>query len=134
VRGGADGRASIDIGGHVRSIVPDVDADGVWLAHEGTTRRVEIARARHAADVAVDADPRVLSPMPGSVVLVSVADGDRVAIGDAVMVVEAMKMEHVVRSTVAGRVALHARVGDVVSRGQTLAVVGADGDEPSNLR
>ena len=134
VRGGADGRASIDIGGDVRSVVADVDADGVWLAHEGTTRRVEIARARHAADVAVDADPRVLSPMPGSVVLVSVADGDRVAIGDAVMVVEAMKMEHVVRSTVGGRVALRARVGDVVSRGQTLAVVGADGDEPSNLR
>jgi acetyl-CoA/propionyl-CoA carboxylase biotin carboxyl carrier protein len=40
-------------------------------------------------------------------------------------VVEAMKMEHVVRATVRGTVALHVSVGDQVARGQTLATVTA---------
>jgi acetyl-CoA/propionyl-CoA carboxylase biotin carboxyl carrier protein len=77
----------------------------------------------HRADAAADADPQLVSPMPGTVVMVHVADGATVGVGDAVLAVEAMKMEHVVRSSVAGTVRLQAAVGDVVARGQALAVV-----------
>jgi acetyl-CoA/propionyl-CoA carboxylase biotin carboxyl carrier protein len=128
VRATDDGRVSVAVDGEVRTFAAEVDAGGVWLARDGAVLRVEIARPRYTADAAVNADPLVVSPMPGSVVVLRVADGDRVEVGDAVAVVEAMKMEHVVRSTVAGRIALRTRVGDVVSRGQTLAVIAPEAE------
>ena len=65
--------------------------------------------------------------MPGTVSSRTSADGDTVEVGDPVIVVEAMKMEHVIRSTVAGTVTLEAAVGDAVARGQRLAVVVPEG-------
>ena len=61
--------------------------------------------------------------MPGTVVAVHAADGDAVAEGQAIVSVEAMKMEHVLRAPVAGTVHLHAVVGEQVKRGQELATV-----------
>ena len=51
--------------------------------------------------------PELRSPMPGAVVAIHVNDGDKVNEGAAIIVVEAMKMEHVLRATAAGRVDLH---------------------------
>ncbi|MFD7707171.1 carboxyl transferase domain-containing protein [Streptomyces sp. NPDC059785] len=62
-----------------------------------------------------------VSPMSGTVISVDVAPGDHVPAGGQLLVLEAMKMEHVVRATAPGVVrALHARVGDTVSEGRTL--------------
>ncbi|WP_396644331.1 biotin carboxylase N-terminal domain-containing protein [Microbacterium sp.] len=118
---------TVDLDGEARTFAAEVDADAVWIAHDGAVRRFETAGTHHGADATTDADPLLVSPMPGTVVVVRVADGDEIEVGDAVVAVEAMKMEHVVRSTVAGTVTLHARVGDVVTRGQTLAVVSPHG-------
>ncbi|MDF2045898.1 biotin carboxylase N-terminal domain-containing protein [Microbacterium sp. Kw_RZR3] len=125
-----DGLLSVTLDGRTRTLAAEVDADGAWIARGGAVRRVETVRAVHRADAAADADPQLVSPMPGTVVMVHVADGATVEVGDAVLAVEAMKMEHVVRSSVAGTVRLHAAVGDVVARGQTLAVVAPGGGEP----
>ena len=67
--------------------------------------------------------------MPGTVVLVHAESGAQVEIGDPVIVVEAMKMEHVLRATVAGTVSIRAGVGEQVARGQTLAVIQVDTGE-----
>jgi propionyl-CoA carboxylase alpha chain len=73
----------------------------------------------------------LLAPMPGSVVRIEVIEGDRVMAGTAVIVLEAMKMEHTVRAPADGVVATIAvAAGDQVESGQVLAVVsdgGADG-------
>nr|WP_300142480.1 biotin carboxylase N-terminal domain-containing protein [Propionicimonas sp.] len=61
------------------------------------------------------------APMQGTIVKVSVADGDEVAEGDLVVVLEAMKMEQPItahRSGVVARIA--AAVGDAVTSGQVL--------------
>ncbi|WZH38254.1 MAG: biotin carboxylase N-terminal domain-containing protein [Microbacterium enclense] len=118
-----DGVVSVTLAGRTRTFSAEVDPGGVWIAREGAMLRVDTIAAEHRADAAADADPQLVSPMPGTVVAVHVAEGATVEVGDAVMAVEAMKMEHVVRSSVAGTVSLQARVGDVVSRGQALAVV-----------
>jgi acyl-CoA carboxylase subunit alpha len=66
----------------------------------------------------------LLAPMPGTVVRVAAAQGDRVTVGQPLVVLEAMKMEHTVAAPVDGVVtALHVRPGDQVESGQALAVV-----------
>jgi len=70
------------------------------------------------------------APLQGTVVLVPFAPGDMVAAGAVVVVLESMKMEHVVRSPVSGTVRrLLVEVGGLVAEGDRLAVVEVgDGD------
>jgi acetyl/propionyl-CoA carboxylase alpha subunit len=66
----------------------------------------------------------LIAPMPGKVVKVLVTAGQEVAAGAALVVLEAMKMEHTVRATEAGTVReLHVAVGDQVDTDRLLAVV-----------
>ena len=67
------------------------------------------------------------APMPGGVVRVLVTAGDRVGEGQALVVLEAMKMEHTVHAPHAGVVAeIRVHVGLQVETGTVLAVVEAD--------
>ena len=60
--------------------------------------------------------------MPGKVVAVSVSVGDKVARGQALLTLEAMKMEHALTAPFDGEVeSLAVSVGDQVSEGTTLA-------------
>lgn len=117
------GTATIGIGGLVRTF-PVVDAGGLlWLSAEGDTVRVREALVDHGADRTADASPTVASPLPGTVVAVSTTDGATVEVGDPLVAVEAMKMEHVLRASVAGVVRLAVRVGDQVARGGVVATI-----------
>ena len=102
----------VDVGG--RSVAfrvaqpPDVD-------------RAARAAAAHAS---VGGSAEVISPMPGAVLAIHVAAGDRVEAGDPLVTLEAMKMEHVVSATAAGRIGeLLVSQGQQVARGQVLANV-----------
>lgn len=67
--------------------------------------------------------------MPGTVTVVKVATGDQVTAGQSLLVVEAMKMEHVITSPHAGTVTeLDVSPGTTVAMDQVLAVV-APADE-----
>ena len=122
---GTDGlRRTITIDGVTRTVAAlPAGTDRVAIAHAGAVFDVSIARVVHGGAAEAATVPHLDSPMPGTVVLVHVADGAYVDEGDPVLVVEAMKMEHVLRAGVAGTVALHAAQGDTVARGQTLAVI-----------
>jgi 3-methylcrotonyl-CoA carboxylase alpha subunit len=64
------------------------------------------------------------TPLPGVVVSVAVKEGDKVAAGQVLLVIEAMKMEHAIKAPRAGVVkALKHRVGDRVREGSVLAEV-----------
>ena len=109
-----------------------VAADGhqIWLAGEG--RSVVLEEVREAPvrpDDEHSGDAELLSPMPGSVVAVSVSDGVAVTAGTVVVAVEAMKMEHSLTAPVDGVVELHVAVGDQVKVGQLLAKVTAAAEE-----
>jgi len=73
--------------------------------------------------------------LPGVVVGVQVTPGQRVAAGDALVVIEAMKMEHSVRAPHDGLVeAVHVRPGDRVSEGATLVTLGSGAGAPESER
>ncbi len=70
------------------------------------------------------------SPVPGTVVAVHVAPGDRVAAGDALVVLEAMKMEHRIRADAdATVVEVVVAVGDAVDAHEVLVVLEPDNPE-----
>lgn len=109
-----------------------VDGDGaVWVAEGGRTvrlrpleRKQRMLRRLSARDAGVAAtEPEGRAPMPGSVVAVHVADGDPVSAGDALVSIEAMKMEHSVLAPHDGVVHLLVAVGDQVRRDQPVARV-----------
>jgi propionyl-CoA carboxylase alpha chain len=86
------------------------------------------------APVAALPEGSLTAPMPGTVVRVLVAEGDRVDAGVPLLVLEAMKMEHVMSAPAAGTVVeLPATLGSQVDAGTVLAVVKPDpeaGDAP----
>lgn len=123
-------------------------ADLVDAEIDGVRRRYHVARAGdvHYVDSALGStalqeiprfpDPStmqetgsLLAPMPGAVVRVEVSEGDEVRQGTAIVVLEAMKMEHTVRAPADGLVATIAvKSGDQVESGQVLAVVSGPGE------
>ncbi|MFT4088242.1 MAG: ATP-grasp domain-containing protein, partial [Gordonia sp. (in: high G+C Gram-positive bacteria)] len=70
-----------------------------------------------------------VSPMPGIVVAVPAADGDEVTAGDPLVVVEAMKMEHVLRASLDGVAAISVRAGDRVDAQQVVARIVAHDED-----
>ncbi len=80
----------------------------------------DLDAAVHAADGA-DASDELTAPMPGTVIRVLVAPGDRVEARATLVVVEAMKMEMPLTAPRAATVsAVHVAEGDVVARGTML--------------
>ena len=86
-----------------------------------------VAEAESGAGEATAGVP--LAPMPGVVVAVGVAGGDRVEKDQPLLVIEAMKVEHTIRAPSAGTVdAVHYGVGDRVDEGAELAAFTPDGE------
>jgi propionyl-CoA carboxylase alpha chain len=80
------------------------------------SRREARAAALMHAKRPVDAGTQLRSPMPGVIVSIAVTTGQPVKTGDVVCVVEAMKMENVLRAERAGIVTrVHSSTGDVVA-------------------
>ncbi len=68
-----------------------------------------------------DMSKYLLSPMPGLLQSLSVEPGERVDTGDELAIVQAMKMENILRATQPGKVCkLHAKAGDTLAVGQII--------------
>ncbi len=115
--------AFVEHGAHVA--VARVASDGAthWVQLDGAVLvLVEQPRFPEVRSRAVEGG--LVAPMPGRVVKLLAATGDAVPAGAALIVLEAMKMEHTVRAPAAGTLrALHVAVGDQVDGDQLLAVV-----------
>lgn len=79
-----------------------------------------------------DAGGSVVAPMPGTIVQLSVREGDGVAAHQPLLVMESMKMESVLRAAKPARVAkIDCKPGDVVEMGKVLIVLEAGDGEPA---
>ena len=89
---------------------------------KSSSSKTRKSRARGGSN-AVSGDD-LTSPMQGTIVKVSVADGDTVAEGDLILVLEAMKMEQPINAHKAGKISgLSLKAGDTVTAGAVLATI-----------
>ncbi len=103
----------------------------LWIADERGTWHLREAEEHKIHRAAGAREAEILSPMPGSVIAVQAESGAEVSEGDAVVVVEAMKMEHSLPAPVAGRVEVLVSVGDQVTVDQVLARVDEESKDES---
>ncbi|WP_425406013.1 acetyl-CoA carboxylase biotin carboxylase subunit [Hwanghaeella sp.] len=116
------------VGGRVAIVQIDPTDSGYVLSHAGTRALVRVVEARLAGLQRLmpykpppDMSKFLLSPMPGLLVRVSVEEGQTVKAGEELAVVEAMKMENVMRAVSDGVVAaLHAAPGDSLAVDQKI--------------
>ena len=99
-------------------------AGTVWLAADGVTVALREHERLAGPAQGAAADGAVTAPMPGTVTVVQVSDGDRVEAGTPLLVVEAMKMEHVLTAPLAGTVTeLGVTAGQTVALDERVALV-----------
>jgi propionyl-CoA carboxylase alpha chain len=112
------------IDGHFVAVQARPIANGIRLAHQGVEVPVYVWTEAEAASAklmpvttASDTGKKLLCPMPGLIVSIAVTEGQEVKAGETLAVVEAMKMQNVLRAEQDGTVKkIHA------SAGATLAV------------
>ncbi|TFV37623.1 acetyl/propionyl/methylcrotonyl-CoA carboxylase subunit alpha [Bradyrhizobium frederickii] len=112
------------IDGHLVAVQARPIANGIRLAHQGVEVPVYVWTEAEATSArlmpvttASDSGKKLLCPMPGLVVSIAVSEGQEVKAGETLAVVEAMKMQNVLRAEQDGTVKkIHA------SAGATLAV------------
>ena len=94
------------------------------ILRPGSSHRLLLVDPRDAGEADEGMGGALAAPMPGKIVQVLVAEGAAVAKGQALMVLEAMKMEHTIAAPTAGKVAkLHFAAGDQVVEGATLLAI-----------
>ena len=114
-----------------KAVTVEVSADGKEYTAKVNGKSFKVAVAEGAAAPAAKAAASaggaaadLTAPMPGTVIKVLVAEGDEVAEGQTVVVMEAMKMETEIKAEKAGRVAqIVAAQGAVVAAGDVLVKV-----------
>jgi acetyl-CoA/propionyl-CoA carboxylase biotin carboxyl carrier protein len=106
------------------SVAATVPSRATWRSRRGvpsvstwSPRGAPAAQVRHPAG-------QVLAPMQGTIVRLLAGAGDRVRETDAICVIEAMKMENVVRAGLAGSVTeIRVSPGEAVDPGSLIAVI-----------
>ena len=134
VAAAADMRAKVSLAGQTRwasgqntgTAKSETIAGTLVLFDRGNAWEVRRPTTEGAQSVSAAGDGSVLSPMPGLITLVDVEPGQKVAKGDRLVIVEAMKMEHSLRAPFDGVVeAVKVAVGSKVDEGQVVVAVKA---------
>jgi acetyl-CoA/propionyl-CoA carboxylase biotin carboxyl carrier protein len=118
------GRLTVTLDGLTMSYTVMHERGTVWMAADGHVAALREHERLSAHGEGAAADGAVTAPMPGTVTVVQAAVGDEVTAGTPLLVVEAMKMEHVLTAPVAGTVTeLPVTAGHQVRLDERVAVV-----------
>jgi len=108
----------------------DASPDGATSVHLGNRaysfQLTDAKRLRRTATSteAHGGQSKIIAPMPGKIVRLLVEPGSQVEAGDALIVVEAMKMQNEMKAARAGRIAaVNTQAGATVSAGDVLIVI-----------
>jgi biotin carboxyl carrier protein len=120
---------SVLLGSGSLEVTVEETAEGLLVHAAGCEFHVQITdprswRGRRGGGIELEGRQQVTAPMPGKIVSVLVAQGDRVEAGQGLLVIEAMKMQNEIRSPKSGTVErLVLKAGHTVSAGEVLAVI-----------
>ena len=114
-----DGQWRVVVDGIAHRVFAAGPDDAPWIWLDGVVYRPEVADTERPARArSRDTSGSLSAPMPATVRAIAVAPGDRVARGDTLIVLEAMKMELPLKSPVDGVVvSIACQVGDLVQPG-----------------
>ncbi|HEX6029817.1 MAG TPA: biotin carboxylase N-terminal domain-containing protein [Tepidiformaceae bacterium] len=117
-----------EVEGVRQSVSVVTEGNETWVqGAAGQVHLVEVPRFPEKAVEAVTGGHT--APMPGKIVAVHVQPGDRVARGQVLLILEAMKMEHRILAAEDGVVReVRAELGHQMEAGQLLLVIDGDGD------
>ncbi len=126
-RTGEDGAAPVPFAVKFKDL-----AEGYQLAWRGARATVIVATPRQAElharlpeKQAADTSRQIISPMPGLVVSIEVTEGQEIKSGEAVAIVEAMKMQNIIRAERDGTVVkVHVAAGAAVAADEVLVELG----------
>jgi len=86
-----------------------------------TSKPASVPQARKPMDVSNGDTRSVKAPLPGVIIEIKVSEGDRVAYGQELCVLEAMKMKNTIRANREGRIKkIHAAISDQVQHSAVL--------------
>ncbi|MEM8553359.1 MAG: biotin carboxylase N-terminal domain-containing protein [Pseudomonadota bacterium] len=110
-------------------------AEAIHIHHGGTLHRFTCPSNNAGDDPAHStAGGDITAPMPGLISAVFVKPGDHVAAGDTLAILEAMKMEHPIKTPTSGEVCeVFVTAGETCAQGKQIVALGTeghDGDQP----
>ena len=112
----------VEVGGKRLEVTIPAGLGGVAKAGKSKSKKARSSRGGSAAAVA--SGDALAAPMQGTIVKVAVANGEQVAEGDLVVVLEAMKMEQPLTAHRSGTIhGLTAEPGQTVSAGSVIATI-----------
>ncbi len=122
------GAYSILIAGRSIEVTAEESSGGLQMRANGREFQMEIVDPRswrrgHGTGIELEGRQQLVAPMPGKIVRVLVAAGQKVSAGEGLLVIEAMKMQNEIRSPKSGTVEKLAREGQTVNAGEVLAIV-----------
>ena len=127
VSAGEHDAVTIDIAGRGAAEVTLVARGTKLVVSDEATHEIDLVHPWPFESPTDEAATHPASPLPGRVVAVHVAEGDTVAAGQALAVVEGMKMQHTVRAGCSGRVTrVRAGPGELVEADAVLFEIEAD--------
>lgn len=123
-----DDRVRLDIDGETVTFIATSAAATTWIGADGETWMLtEPGPAAPGLGARPEGEMTITSPMPGTVVTLRVASGQHVSEGEAIIVVEAMKMEHTLLAPCDALVSeLLVDVAELVALGQPLVILEAN--------
>lgn len=107
------------------------EEEGLVLTLRGREYRFEVLseRRKRIRDLGISPDAaarskNIVAPIPGLVVMIEVAEGDHVEVGQGIVIMEAMKMENELKATAPGVVrAIRVETGVPVDQGRLLVEI-----------
>ncbi|MFJ5861570.1 acetyl/propionyl/methylcrotonyl-CoA carboxylase subunit alpha [Pseudarthrobacter sp. NPDC092439] len=122
--GGDRQRVVVEVAGKRLEVVLPAALGSVSASSAGTGKPAKAKKRSRSGGPAAATGNALASPMQGTIVKVAVADGDVVAEGDLVVVLEAMKMEQPLTAHRSGTITgLKAAAGETVSAGAVIATI-----------
>ena len=124
---------SVDISGMITGVVGNTSEFAAQLSSapaaivpvQPISAPIAPAPVLVAKPVAASGDGVICAPIPGSILVIKVKEGDEVKAGQLLLKMEAMKMENEIKSTCNGTVTvIKVNVGDTVNQGEVMVEIG----------